>query len=366
MKNYYEILGVSKDASQEEIKKAFRELALKYHPDRNPEDSSAEEKFKEINEAYQVLGDVQKRKRYDELLEGRGRGFGFEGIDDIFEDLFSEFTSIFTGRRSRRRRRTERGADLLYRLKINLFEAARGVNKEISFTAPLLCDVCDGSGMKPGTGKRICPRCGGRGVVIMEQGFFSFSRTCPHCNGNGEIIETPCNRCNGKGVVDKERSITVEVPPGAYTGLRLRFSGYGEPGKAGPPGDLYVEIEVEEHPVFKRDGNDLYIEIPLSFTDAILGTEVEIPSVDGEVLLKIPAGVQPGQVLRLKNKGMPSLNGRRGDLYVTVNVTIPKRLSKTQKNLIKEFKKTEKASSPITDFIKRIKKMVNNYWAGGE
>lgn len=362
VKDYYQILGVSRDATQEEIKKRFRELALKYHPDRNPGDKNAEEKFKEINEAYQILGDPEKRRKYDEILEGRPDFFGFGSIEEIFEDLFSDFTSIFTGSRRRRRERAQdrvRGSDLLYRLKIDLFEAARGVEKEISFSARSTCEECNGSGMSPGTGTVSCPECGGRGVIVYTQGFFSISRTCSRCAGSGYVLESPCSTCRGSGTVKRERTLRVKVPQGAYTGLRLRMQGYGEPGmRGGPPGDLYVEIEVEEHPFFKREGDDIYLEIPISFTDALLGTEVDVPSVDGSVKVKIPQGAQHGQKLKIKNRGMPSLNGERGDLYLILHLKMPSRLTKKQRELIEEFKREEGSSSPLQEFLKKLKEFI--------
>ena len=364
MKDYYKILGVSRDASQEEIKRAFRELALKYHPDRNPGDPHAEEKFKEINEAYQVLGDPRKRAEYDRMLEGRSSGVDF--VEDLFETLFEDFTSIFTGRRrGRRRRRSERGADLLYRLKISLVEAAKGVEKRIVFNAPARCRECGGSGVAPGSGWITCPECGGRGMVTFAQGFFSFSRTCARCEGTGSVMERACSKCGGRGLVEEERELEVSVPPGAYTGLRIRYAGMGAPGRGGgPPGDFFVEIEVEDHPLFRRQGDDLYMEVPVSFTDAILGAEVEIPLIDGkEALLKIPPGTQPGDVLRLRGKGMPSMRtGRRGDLYVKVKVEFPRKLTQRQRELLEEFRKIEQErSNPLRDFVERLRELVKKY-----
>ncbi len=364
MKDYYRILGVSRDASQEEIKKAYRELAFKYHPDRNPGDSEAEERFKEINEAYQILGDPRKRSEYDRMLDGGVEGFG--SLEDFFDQLFEDFTSIFTRRgRGTRRRWREKGADLLYRLRITLVEAARGVKKDISFTAPTSCSTCGGTGMAEGSQLISCPECGGRGVVVFSQGFFSFSRTCARCSGTGRIVDIPCRRCRGSGVVDEQRTLTVEVPQGAYSGLRLRYQGMGAPGKGGAPaGDLYIEIEIEEHPVFRREGDDLFIELPISFTDAVLGAEVEIPTVDGsEVFLRIPSGTQPGDILRVRGKGMPSLRTRRrGDLYVKVKVEIPRRLSQKQRELLEEFRKTEgRHSTPLHTFVEKLWDLVRRY-----
>ncbi len=342
MKDYYEILGVSRDASETDIKKAFRQLALKYHPDRNPEDKEAEEKFKEINEAYSCLSDPEKRANYDRFgtAEGIGAGFGpFEtGFGDIFEDIFGDFFGTFTGRR---RPRPTKGNDLRYDLDITLMEAAFGTEKTIEIPKWESCIECHGTGSTPGRGPATCPNCKGAGQVRFQQGFFSISKTCGKCDGRGRIITDPCKACKGQGNVKKFKSIQVKIPAGVDTGSRLRISNEGEMGLyGGPPGDLYIILNVEEHSFFKREGNDLYCEVPLSFTQAALGAEIEVPTLDGTSKIKIPLGTPSGRIFYLKGKGIQKLGGYgKGDQIVKVYIDVPKKLTSRQKELLEEFAK---------------------------
>lgn len=351
-RDYYEILGVSRDASETEIKKAYRKLARKYHPDVNPGDKEAEERFKEINEAYEVLSDSQKRARYDQFghagVNGQG-GFdpgGFESFGDFgdfgFDDIFDAF---FGGGFGRERRNTgpRRGADIRYDLEISLEEAAFGVEKDIQIARMEKCPTCGGSGAKPGTEPVICPVCNGTGKIQRSQttpfGRFVNVTTCNHCHGEGRIIKEPCPRCNGSGRIRKSRKIHVKVPAGVDTGSRLRISGEGEIGEKGAsPGDLYIFIKVRPHKFFTRHGDDIICEIPISFVQAALGDELEVPTLDGKIKLKIPEGTQPGTQFRLKGKGIPHLRGYgRGDQHVKVNVVVPKKLNEKQKKILQEF-----------------------------
>lgn len=339
MKDYYEILGVPKDASEVDIKKAFRQLALQYHPDRNPDDKSAEDKFKEINEAYSCLSDPEKRNHYDRFgtAEGIGAGFGpfGAGFGDIFEDVFGDFFGTFTGRR---RPRPTKGHDLRYDLDITLMEAAFGTEKDIEIPKWENCSECKGSG-SAGKGPAKCSYCKGAGQIRFQQGFFSISKTCQHCGGTGQIITDPCKVCKGQGKVKKFKNINVKVPAGVDSGARLRITGEGEMGfHGGPPGDLYIFLNIAEHPFFKRDGHDLYCDIPLSFPQAALGTEVEIPTLEGVSKLKIPSGTPSGKMFHLKGKGIQRL-GRygKGDLIIRVYVEVPKKLTPRQKELLEEF-----------------------------
>jgi len=349
-RDYYEVLGVSPNATQEEIKKAYRRLALRYHPDRNPGDKEAEEKFKEAAEAYEVLRDPEKREIYDrfghEGLEGRGfRGFsGFEDIFSSFSDIFEEFFGFRTGR-PRRSYGPVQGKSLRYDLELTLEEAFSGKEEEIVFTRLTICRACEGRGLEPGTEPELCPTCQGQGQVIRSQGFFQISTTCPACRGEGQIITSPCHDCHGQGKVHTERRITVKIPAGVDTGSQLRLRGEGEPGEyGGPPGDLFVVIHVKEHEFFGREGDDLICQLPISFVQAALGDQITIPGLDGdeEIEVKIPPGTQPEQILRIPGKGMPRLNGRgRGDLFVKVMVKIPERLTPRQRELLEAFASTE-------------------------
>ncbi len=351
-RDYYEVLGVSRSASKEEIKKAYRKLALKYHPDRNPGDKKAENKFKEATEAYEILSDESKRRNYDQFGHaGVGSGFdagGFGGGAAFrdFQDIFGDFSDIFGeffggGARTRggRRSRVRRGDDLRYDLEITLMEAYQGTEKHIEVPRQTMCDGCQGSGCAPGHKPSTCPQCRGTGQISMTQGFFSISRTCNRCGGAGTIITNPCVKCHGTGRVMTRNKVHVKVPPGALTGLKLKVSGEGEAGlNGGPPGDLYIVIIVQPHEIFDREGDDIICEVPISITQAALGTEMKVPTLDGKVKMKIPAGTQTGKVFRLSGKGMPSLRGYgHGDQLVRVVVETPKRLTPRQRELLEEF-----------------------------
>ncbi len=345
-RDYYEVLGVPRNASEEEIKKAYRRLALKYHPDRNPGDKEAEERFKEASEAYEVLRDREKREIYDRYghagLEGTGfRGFtGFEDIFSSFGDIFEEFFG-FGGRRSRRAH-PQQGASLRYDLEITLEEAFYGTEKEIRFPKLAICEECNGSGAQRGYGPEICPYCGGRGTVVKAQGFFRISTTCTHCKGQGQIITRPCPRCTGYGKVRLEKKINVKIPPGVDNNSQLRIRGEGEPGEnGGPPGDLFIVIQVKGHSFFEREGDDLVCEVPINFTKAILGGSVSLPILgpEKELEVEVKPGTQPGDVMRVPGQGMPVLGrpGERGDLYIKFKVVIPKKLSDEQKELLERL-----------------------------
>jgi len=339
-RDYYEILGVERTASAEEIKKAYRQSALKYHPDRNPDDPEAEEMFKECTEAYQVLSDSERRGRYDRFGHDAPGGFNvgdfdFTNLDDLFGDLLGD---LFGGRGGRQRR-AARGVDLRYDLRIDFMEAYTGTEKTITIPKNETCPNCEGSGSKPGTEPATCPACQGRGQVRFQQGFFSISRTCHRCGGAGRIITDPCGECRGSGFVEKEKSLNVKVPPGIDTGHRLRIRGEGEKADTnGMSGDLHIVISVADHPIFIRHGADLVVDLPLSFPQASLGDEVHVPTPEGNVKIKIPPGTQGGKTFRLKGKGMPSLDGRgTGDLHARVFIEVPTKLSDEQKDLLKHF-----------------------------
>ena len=342
--DYYDILGVRRDASDDELKKNYRKLAMKYHPDRNPGDKAAEEKFKETAEAYEVLRDPQKRRLYDQYgHEGlRGTGFrGFSGFEDIFStfgDIFEDFFGFGT---TRRRSAARRGADLRYDLTLSFEEAAFGKETEIEIVKPVQCDTCEGSGSKPGTYPVKCPGCEGRGQVTRSQGFFTISTTCHHCNGEGKIITDPCKECGGTGKVKKKKKVSVKIPGGVESGSRLRLRGEGEEGvKGGISGDLYVVLHVEDHPFFEREGKDIICQIPISFTQAALGAEIDIPTLNGTKKIQVPKGTQSGHIFRLKGEGAYSLRGGpRGSQIVQVIVKTPTKLSKKQEELLRELAK---------------------------
>ncbi len=361
-KDYYDILGISRDASQEDIKRAYRRLAHQYHPDKNPGDKRAEERFKEINEAYEVLKDPDKRATYDRFGSVSG---GFEGFRDFadfgfatdFQDIFGDIFGDFFG--TSRRRRGQRGTDLRYNLEISFEEAAFGTEKEIEIPKTDRCIRCDGSGARRGTSPVICPTCGGRGQIRFQQGFFTVSRPCHTCRGEGRVIKDPCPECAGTGRVKTVKTVKVKIPPGVDTGTRLRIGGEGEYGiHGGAPGDLYVDISVRPHPVFKRNNNDIICEVPISFPQAALGAEIEVPTLDGKVRLKIPAGTQSGRVFRLKGKGIPHIHGYgRGDENVIINVETPTRLTRRQKELLEEFEHiSEEHNHPMSKgFFEKVR-----------
>lgn len=350
-RDFYEVLGIDKNANEQEIKKAYRKLAMKYHPDRNPDDPQAEEKFKEASLAYEVLSDAQKRSAYDRMGHaafengmGGGGGFGGGNFHDIFGDLFGGgraggfgdmFGDMFGGGRSSRRRR---GADLRYVVELSLEEAVNGVKKEITFTAPAPCETCNGKGTKNPEDVVTCTTCGGHGVVRMQQGFFAVQQTCPHCGGSGKQIKNPCGDCHGSGVKDKSRTLEVTIPAGVDNGDRVRLSGEGEAIQGGESGDLYVEIRVKEHDKFVRNGADLHLDVPISFADAALGREVEVPTLDGRINLRIPEGTQSHKIFRIKGKGVtPVRESMKGDLLCRVIVETPTNLSSEQKDLLRQL-----------------------------
>ncbi len=353
-RDYYEILEVSSDETAEGIKKSYRRLAIKFHPDKNPGDKSAEEKFKELSHAYEILSDPQKRAAYDQYghdaFDPRARargggGGGFHDPFDIFRDVFggggggsgSIFENLFGGGQDPTG--PQRGDDLRYDLQITLEEAALGCEKEITVTKPDKCDSCNGSGAEPGSKMRQCGTCGGRGQVLTSRGIFSIAQTCPHCKGAGRILEKPCKKCAGNGKHERTSKIKLRIPAGVEGGSRLRSSGNGEAGlRGGPAGDLYVFLQVKQHEIFSREGDDLLCEVPVSFVQATLGAEIEVPTLESRATVKIPAGTQPGTLLRLKGRGVKNLQGYgQGDLHVRVQVEVPTHLNSEQKQKLQEF-----------------------------
>ncbi|MFC0203118.1 molecular chaperone DnaJ [Novosphingobium soli] len=344
--DYYELLECERTADDKVLKSAYRRLAMRYHPDKNPGDKEAEARFKQISEAYDCLKDPQKRAAYDRYghaafqqgMNGGGQGAEFGDIGDIFESIFG---SAFGGGG---RQQARRGADLRYDMEVSLDDAFRGKQTEITIDVSQPCEPCHGSGAEPGTGKRGCAMCGGHGKVRAQQGFFVVERTCPTCHGRGEVIEKPCRACGGEGRVDQPQTLQVDIPPGVDSGTRIRLSGKGEAGPFGaPPGDLYIFLHVKRHRVFERDGTTLLTRVPITFTTAALGGAIEIPGIDGEAIaLEIPAGIQSGKQLRKRGAGMPVLQGRgRGDLVVEISVETPTKLSARQKELLRELQATE-------------------------
>ena len=362
-RDYYEVLGVSRSANADDMKKAYRKLAMSYHPDRNPGDKKAEEKFKEVSEAYEVLADPDKRSRYDQFghsaFEGAGagrggsEGFGFGGFDDIFSDVFGD---IFGGGSSRRRGAARSGADLRYDLHLSFKDAAFGAETEIQVPRYDRCSECGGSGAKDGEVAK-CPNCDGSGQVRYAQGFFSISRTCDRCQGEGQIIRNPCPKCDGSGRERKTRTVSLKVPPGVENGTRLRVRGEGEAGpRGGGSGDLYVIIHVEEHELFTRRGDDVYCQAPISFTQASLGARVQVPTLDGVVEIKIPPGTQPGKLFRIRKKGIPNINGHgRGDQHVEITIKVPTKLSDKQRNLLKEYAKMNGEELEEASILEKVK-----------
>jgi molecular chaperone DnaJ len=339
-RDYYELLGIVRSAGEDEVKKAYRKLALQYHPDRNPGDKQAEERFKEVSEAYQVLSDPQKRAQYDKFghaaFGDNGPGFDFNsGFEDIFGDIFGEFF----GGAGARRRSESRGEDLRYNLTLSFEEAVSGVEKKIKIPRHGPCDMCRGTGAKAGTSPQTCPSCRGRGQVSFQQGFFSVSRSCSQCHGQGTFISDPCTICGGAGRVRKMHTLSVKIPAGVDNGSRLKLRGEGETAPArGIPGDLYVVIQVEPHPIFTRENLDILCDVPISFVQAALGAEIDVPTLDGKIKMKIPSGTQSGKVFRIKGKGVKDVHGyEQGDQHVLVLVETPTHLTSRQKELLKEF-----------------------------
>ena len=345
-RDYYEVLGVAKSADAKEVKRAYRKLAQKYHPDRNPDNKEAEDKFKEATEAYEVLSDEQKRAAYDQFghagvdgQAGGGYGGGFGG-GSSFSDIFGEaFGDFFSGGGRGGRGGPQRGSDLRYTIELTLEEAVHGVEKQIRIPTLVACSTCDGSGAKPGTKVNTCGTCHGSGQIRMQQGFFAVQQTCPTCRGQGQTIESPCSSCHGRGVKEENKTLSVKIPAGVDTGDRIRLSGQGEAGAmGGPAGDLYVQVRVKEHKIFKRDDADLYCVIPISFADVALGGELEVPTLSGQVKLKIPPETQSGKMFRLRGKGVKPVNGRPvGDLICQVQVETPVNLTAQQKELLQQF-----------------------------
>ena len=372
-RDFYDVLGVNKNASPEELKSAYRKLAVKHHPDKNPGDKAAEEKFKEAGEAYGILSDQEKKQNYDNFGHaafeggggrpsgGFGGGFGGADFSDIFEDFFGDFGG---GGRSRGRRSTNnRGSDLRYDLSISLEEAYEGKKQDIKFSTTEKCNTCKGNGSKPGSSPDRCTTCGGNGKVRSNQGFFTVQQTCPQCAGSGEEITNPCSDCNGQGSNQTSKKISVTIPKGVDDGTRIRLAGKGEAGtKGGASGDLYLFINVNTHDLFKRSDENLFFEFPISIADAALGTTIEIPTIDGgKAKIKIPDGTQNGKQFRLKGKGMPYMRGSgNGDLYVQINTEVPISLNKAQKELLEKFREieNEKSNPSIKKFFQKAK----NFW----
>ncbi len=352
-RDYYEVLGVSRDASEQEIKSAYRKLALQYHPDRNPNNPQAEERFKECSEAYAILADAEKRAAYDRYGHAGIAGAGMGGFDPT---IFQDFTEIFGdffgfgdlfGGGSRRRSRGQRGADLREDLTLEFEEAVFGKETQVTLRRHEPCEGCRGSGMAAGKMPVNCRSCGGRGQVRFQQGFFTMARTCPTCQGAGTVITDPCPKCKGEGRVLRQKTVDAKIPAGVEDGTRIRFSGLGEAGTlGGPPGDLYLVLQVKEHPLFDREGSDLHCVLPVSFAQAALGTEIQVPTLDGQHNLKIPEGTQSGTTVRIRGKGVPVLNGHgRGDLFVEIRVQTPTKLNRQQRELLQELESSSRVEN---------------------
>ena len=370
-RDFYEILGCSKTASDDELKKAYRKLAMQHHPDRNPGDKKAEEKFKELSHAYDVLSDPQKRAAYDRMghaafeggMGGGGGGFDFSGsFSDIFEDLFGG--AFGGGGGKQRAQQTARGADMRYNLQISLEEAFKGKSESIKIATAVACEGCAGSGAEKGSKQEMCPTCGGVGRVRASQGFFTVERTCHSCQGAGKVIKNPCRSCAGTGRTRREKTLAVSIPAGVEEGTRIRLSGEGEVGsRGGPAGDLYIFLSVKPHQIFERDGADIHCHVPIKMTTAILGGSVEMPTIDGgRVKVTIPEGTQGVHQFRIKGKGMSVLrSGHRGDMYLHAQIETPTKLSKKQRDLLKDFEKEDDHSSPQTEkFFSKMKEFWNN------
>lgn len=370
-RDYYEILGVDKKASASEIKQAYRKLALQYHPDRVAPDKKkdAEEKFKEISEAYAVLSDVQKKTQYDQFghagIDGRYtsedifRGTDFRSVFEEFgfgKGIFGDLFDLFGGGGAHRKRGPARGADLEYILSISLEGANKGLERTISIYHTITCPLCHGDGAKPGTKKKTCSKCKGAGQVRYTQGFFSFAQPCSQCNGRGEIIESPCSECKGRGKIRKSSKITIKIPPGVNTGNSIRVRGKGEAGElGGPSGDLYVVIKLNPHSLFERDGDDIYCNIPISFAVATLGGEIQVPTLNGKVKMKIPPGTETNKTFRLSSKGIPNVHGRgKGDEFVTVMIQVPSKLSSKEKDLIRQLSLLDGENLIDDGFLKKM------------
>ena len=341
-RDYYEVLGVQRDADEGDIKKAYRRLAMKFHPDRNPGDQAAEDKFKEASEAYEILSDSEKRRAYDQFghagVEGQAQGFSGGGFSGIFEDVFGDIFGSARGGRGGE----QRGSDLQYTLELSLEEAVRGVSKKVRIPTLVACGKCDGSGAAKGSDTNACVQCGGLGQITQKQGFFTLQQTCPRCRGVGKVITDPCTSCRGQGLQEETKTLSVKVPAGVDAGDRIRLTGQGEAGAmGGPAGDLYVQIAVRAHPIFEREGVNLFCEVPISFVTAALGGDIEVPTLDGRIMLKIPKETQSGRRFRLRGKGVNVNEVRRGisagDLYIRVIVETPVGLSEQQRELLRQF-----------------------------
>jgi molecular chaperone DnaJ len=365
-RDYYQTLGVSREASSEELKKAYRKLAMKYHPDRNPGDKSAEERFKDASEAYQVLSDPERRAQYDRFGHAafeQGAGFGgFDfagaGFEDIFSDIFGDF---FGGGRGRGRTRAQRGEDLRYDLEIRFEDAVFGTEHVINIPRLSSCEACNGKGTKGGAARATCSACRGSGQLRFQQGFFTIAKTCGQCGGQGTVIKDPCRSCGGTGVTQTTHALNVKIPPGVDAGSRLKLRAEGEAGRnGGPPGDLYVIIDVKPHPLFTRQDNDIVCEVPVSFAQAALGAEIEVPTIEGKFKMKVSAGTQSGTVLQLRGKGVPDLRGAgRGDQLVRVVVETPRKLTARQRELLEEFARSggEEVNPLTKGFFDKVKEM---------